>query len=115
MKIDVKECKNTTAIRNKIRVDMTAMLMEFLKEKFEDSDGDIVQVGTNEIAVCAAIAEDEDGFPHDICVIVKPEVKPHLDSVGAKGREVFAYDRFDAAESYQEELKYKAAKKKGKK
>ena len=115
MKFSVENCKNTTAMRNKIRTDMTNLLFEFLKSKFEDEEKDVVQVGTNEIAVCVAIAEDEDGFPHDVCVIVKPEVKPHLDSVGAKGREVFAYDRFDAADSYQEELKYKAAKKKGKK
>jgi hypothetical protein len=114
MKIDIKDCKNTTAIRDKIRKDMTALLIEFLKEKFEDEPEDVVQVGTNEIAVCVAIAEDADGFPHDVCVVVKPEVKPHLDSIGEK-REVFAYDRFAAAEEYEMELKAKAAKRKGKK
>ena len=53
---------------------MTNLLFEFLQSKFEDEEKDVVQVGTNEIAVCVAIAEDEDGFPHDVCVIVKPEV-----------------------------------------
>lgn len=115
MKFSVENCKNTTTMRNQIRSDMTSLLFDFLKSKFEDEEGDVLQVGTNEIAVCVALADDPDGFPCEVNMIVKAETKPHLDSVGTKGREVFAYDRFDAAESYQEELKYKAAKKKGKK
>lgn len=115
MKFDVSECKNTTAMRNKIRVDMTDVLKEFLEEKFEDTEGDVLQVGTNEIAVCVAIAEDADGFPCDVNMVVRAETKPHLNSVGAKGREVKAYDRFEEAEAYEDELKAKAAKKKGSK
>ena len=53
---------------------MTALLMEFLKEKFEDVEGDVLQVGTNEVAVAVAI-DDVDGFATDVCVVVKPEVK----------------------------------------
>ena len=80
MKIDIKDCKNTTAMRDKIRKNMTALLIEFLKEKFEDEPEDVVQVGTNEIAVCVAIAEDADGFPHDVCVVVKPEEVDDLEA-----------------------------------
>lgn len=111
MKIDITDCKNTTAIRNKIRTDMTELLMNFLISTFEDEPEDVVQVGTNEIAVCVAVAKDEDGFEHDVCCVVKPEVKPHLDSIGEK-RTVTAYDRFAEAEAYEEELKAKAMKKK---
>lgn len=114
MKLDISECKNTTAMRNKVRIDMTALFMDFLKEKFEDEEGDVLQVGTNEIAVCVAVAEDPDGFPCDVCCVVKAEVKPHLDSQGEK-RAVTAYDRFSEAEAYEDELKAKAAKRKGKK
>lgn len=115
MKFDVKECKNTTAMRNQIRSDMTNLLFEFLKSKFEDEEGDVLQVGTNEIAVCVAVATDKDGFSHDVNMVIKAEAKPHLDSVGAKGREVKAYDRFEEAEAYEDELKAKAAKRKGSK
>lgn len=114
MKFSVENCKNTTAMRNKIRSDMTSLLFEFLKSKFEDEEGDVLQVGTNEIAVCVAVAEDPDGFPCDVCCVVKAEVKPHLDSQGEK-RTVTAYDRFSEAEAYKDELKAKAAKRKGKK
>ena len=47
-------------------------------------------------------------------MIIKAETKPHLDSVGAKGREVKAYDRIAEAEAYEAELKAKAAKRKSK-
>ena len=40
MKIDISECKNLTAKKSKIRTEMTALLMEFLKEKFEVVKGD---------------------------------------------------------------------------
>lgn len=115
MKFSVENCKNTTAMRNKIRSDMTSLLFEFLKSKFEDEEGDVLQVGTNEIAVCVALADDPDGFPCEVNMIVKAETKPHLDSIGAKGREVKAYDRIAEAEAYEAELKAKAAKRKGSK
>ena len=114
MKFSVENCKNTTAMRNKIRTDMTNLLFEFLKSKCEDEEKDVVQVGTNEIAVCVALADDPDGFPCEVNMIIKAETKPHLDSVGAKGREVKAYDRIAEAEAYEAELKTKAAKRKGK-
>ena len=81
---------------------------------FEDEEKDVVQVGTNEIAVCVALADDPDGFPCEVNMIIKAETKPHLDSVGAKGREVKAYDRIAEAEAYEAELKAKAAKRKSK-
>ena len=113
MKLSVENCKNTTSMRNKIRSDMTSLLFEFLKSKFEDEENDVLQVGTNEIAVCVALTDDPDGFPCEVNMIIKAETKPHLDSVGTKGREVKAYDRIAEAEAYEAELKTKAAKRKG--
>ena len=54
MKIDISDCKNLTAKKAKIRTQMTELLIEFLKEKFEDVEGDVLQVGTNEVAVAVA-------------------------------------------------------------
>lgn len=112
MKFEIENCKNTTAKRNKVRTEMTELLLSFLKEKFEDEDNDVVQVGANEIAVCVAIDKDKDGFSYDMNMVVKAEVKPHLDSIGEKGRDVKAYDRLTKSEDYQRELKLKQIKKK---
>ena len=35
MKIDISDCKNLTAKKAKIRTQMTELLIEFLKEKFQ--------------------------------------------------------------------------------
>lgn len=113
MKIDVSDCKNLTAKKNKIREELTALLKEFLLEKFEDEEGDVLQIGTNEIAVAVGI-DKIDGFDTDVCVVVKPEVKSWIDSKGEK-REVKAFDRFEAAENYEIELKAKEEKKRNKK
>ena len=57
MKIDISDCKNLTAKKAKIRTQMTELLMEFLKEKFEDVEGDVLQVGTNERLTTSDISE----------------------------------------------------------
>lgn len=112
MKIDVADCKNLTAKKAKIRKEMTEILYEFLLEKFGDAEGDVLRIGTNEIAVAVGI-DKIDGFDTDVCVVVKPEVKSWIDSKGEK-REVKAFDRFEAAENYEIELKAKEEKKRKK-
>lgn len=113
MKIDISECKNLTAKKSKIRTEMTALLMEFLKEKFEDVEGDVLQVGTNEVAVAVAI-DDVDGFATDVCVVVKPEVKSWTKPAATARRQTEPYDRFDAAEAYAAECEVKKANRKSK-
>lgn len=106
MKIDISDCKNLTAKKAKIRTQMTELLIEFLKEKFEDVEGDVLQVGTNEVAVAVAI-DDVDGFATDVCVVVKPEVKSWTRPAATAKRQTEPYDRFDAAEAYEEECRVK--------
>lgn len=113
MKIDISECKNLTAKKSKIRTEMTALLMEFLKEKFEDVEGDVLQVGTNEVAVAVAI-DDVDGFATDVCVVVKPEVKSWTRPAATARRQTEPYDRFDVAEAYAAECEVKKANRKSK-
>ena len=62
---------------------------------------------------CNDIIDKIDGFDTDVCVVVKPEVKSWIDSKGEK-REVKAFDRFEAAENYEIELKAKEEKKRKK-
>ena len=114
MKIDISECKNLTAKKTKIRTEMTALLMEFLKEKFEDTEGDVLQVGTNEIAAAVALDTDSDGFTTDVCVVVKPEVKSWTRPAATAKRQTEPYDRFDAAEAYAAECKVKKINRKSK-
>jgi len=100
MRIDLTNCKNLTAKKAKIREEMVKILMPFLKEQFEEEEGDVLQVGTNEIA--AVVALDEiDGFPLDACVVVKAEVKSWNEPNPDAKRKVDPYDRFEAAENYQ--------------
>ena len=113
MKIDISDCKNLTAKKAKIRTQMTELLMEFLKEKFEDVEGDVLQVGTNEVAVAVAI-DDVDGFATDVCVVVKPEVKSWTRPAATARRQTEPYDRFDAAEAYAAECEVKKANRKSK-
>ena len=111
MKIDISDCKNLTAKKAKIRTQMTELLMEFLKEKFEDVEGDVLQVGTNEVAVAI---DDFDGFATDVCVVVKPEVKSWTRPAATARRQTEPYDRFDAAEAYAAECEVKKANRKSK-
>ena len=90
----------------------TTLFRDLVIEKFGDAEGDVLRIGTNEIAVAAGI-DKIDGFDTDVCVVVKPEVKSWIDSKGEK-REVKAFDRFEAAENYEIELKAKEEKKRKK-
>lgn len=113
MRIDLTECKNITAMKQKLRVDMTALFMEFLKEKFEEVEGDVLQIGTNKIAVACGVAPDEDGFPVDVCCVVTPEVKAWTQGKGTRGAKPF--DRFQEHEDWVMECQWKEAKRKTKK
>lgn len=114
MKIDLLECKNLTAKKRLIRKTITEMFMDFLKEKFEENKGDVLQVGTNEIAAAVAI-DNIDGFEHDVCVLVKAEVKSWTTPAEDAKRKIEPYDRFEAAKAYEKELELKKRKKDSKK
>lgn len=112
MRISVEDCKNITAIKSKVRVEMTALIEKFLKETFEEVEGDVLQIGTNKIAVACAEAPDEDGFMVDVCCVVTPEVKSWTHGKGVRGTEPF--DRFQENQDWLDEVKCKEAKRKKK-
>ena len=92
---------------------MTELLMEFLKEKLENGEGDVLQIGMNEVAVTDAM-DDVDGFETEVCVVVKPEVKSWTRPAATARRQTEPYDRFDAAEAYAAECEVKKANRKSK-
>lgn len=114
MKIDLSECKNLTAKKRLIRKTITKMFMDFLKENFEENEGDVLQVGTNEIAAAVAI-DNIDGFEHDACVVIKAEVKSWTAPAADAKRKIEPYDRFESAKAYEKELELKKRKKDSKK
>ena len=93
MRIDVSDCKTIPSKKDKIRTEFSKLLLQFLKENYEETEGDIVQIGRNEYAAVVAQTEDKDGFLSDICITIKPVVKAWTDSGPNAKRETEAFDR----------------------
>lgn len=108
--IDFSQCKNITAIKEKLRNDLTKEFKDFLIERY--SEDNVSQIGINEIAAAVGEVSDEDGFTQEVCAVVKVIAKPWTDSKGDR-RKTEAFDRFQAEEDYKMEIKAKAAKRKG--
>lgn len=108
--IDFSQCKNITAIKEKLRIDLTKEFKDFLIERYGEDN--VSQIGVNEIAAAVGEVSDEDGFTQEVCAVVKVIAKPWTDSKGDK-RKTEAFDRFQAEEDYLMEIKAKAAKRKG--
>lgn len=107
--IDLTNCKNISSIKNKIRIDLTKEIMDFLIEHYGVDN--VSQIGTNEIAAAVGEAKDENGFLQETCAVVKVIAKPFYCSQGEK-RETELFDRYQAAEDYQFKLKQKTVKEK---
>lgn len=114
------EGMNKTAIRNKVREDLTKEFLEFLIEKhgefLEDGASKRVgQTGSNEVGVVVGKAPDNDGFVKDVVALVKVSVPAWWYSVGEAGRQTNAYDFEEAVANWDytvEQKKIKAEKKK---
>lgn len=98
-----------SAIKNDLRSSMVAELKEFLKSKYET----VEMVGSNKIGVVAGVYTDEDGFAHDMAIVVQATVKNFYDKASEKenGRDVVAYDLYEEAETYKFEQESKESKK----
>ena len=107
--IDFSDCKNITAIKEKLRISLTEEFKNFLIEKYGEEN--VSQIGVNEIAAAVGEVKDSDGFYQEICAVVKVIAKPWTDSKGEK-RKTPSFDRFQAEEDYKLELKAKKTKKK---
>ena len=108
-------------VKAKVREQMMADFMEFLKAKYDAVEakdngngyyeGTIGQVGTNEIALVVGEWTDDDGYSHEVPVVIKATAKPFYDSIGTKGRITEPYNVADEVQAYEEEQKAKQASK----
>lgn len=110
--IDFSKCKNITAIKEKLRTDLTEEFKEFLIERYGKEN--VSQIGVNKIATAVGEVKDDDGFLQEVCAVVSISAKPWTNSKGSR-RHTEAFDRFQAEEDYQLELKAKMAKRKSNK
>lgn len=86
---DYTEAKNETAAKKQARDDLTALFLEFLKEKFgEDNVG---LVDKNTIGFIFGNVNDNDGCPCDMVATIKPVIKNYQDHYGDK-KTTLAYD-----------------------
>ena len=109
------EGMNKTAIRNKVRAQLTADFVEFLKEKYgefvDEGVPRVRQTASNEVGVIVGVAPDNDGFPQDVVALVKTSGPSWWESVGQKGKVTTAYDFNEAADNWAFEVERKAKKK----
>lgn len=100
MVFNYTEAKNETAAKKQARLDLTALFLEFLKEKFgEDKVG---FVDKNTIGFVFGEVNDNDGCPCDFVATIKPTIKNYQDHCGEK-RSTEAYDFYQAIEDYKME------------
>lgn len=104
-RIEISNLNSISAIEKEIRTDLTKMFLDFLKEKFEVEDTDVLQVGTNAIAAVVAETTVPDKFLKEICILVQPQIKTWYEETGKRKAPVF--DRFEQREIYEEQLKKK--------
>lgn len=109
MNIDFSECKGTTAIQNKLRSELTAKFLDFLKAEYGNEN--VFQIAVNEVGAVVGEAKDEDGWSYDVCAVVRTIAKPIFYGKGEK-RETKPFDIRKAAEDYQMEVEIKKNKKK---
>jgi hypothetical protein len=81
-RFDYSKAKNETAARNQARADLTALFLEFVKEKFGEEDSGLVDKDT--IAFVFGDAVDKDGYPCDMAATLKIIVKNYQDHCGTK-------------------------------
>lgn len=95
---DFSKAKTPTAVKNIVRSEAFAIMLEMFAERFGEDRVSIV--GNSTIAVGVTDIKDKDGFMQEICIEVKPVVKDYEDRTTAT-KKISAYDRLDEAEAYQ--------------
>ena len=108
MLFDYTGAKNETAAKKQARADLSALLFDFLKEKFGE-DGQVAYIGKSEIGFVFGTVIDKDGFTVDMVATVKPVIKNYQAHAGEK-RPSEAFDFDQAAQDFAEEQE---SKKKG--
>jgi hypothetical protein len=111
--IDFTEEKKVSVIKEQARQSVLNDIWEFLTQRYEK----VGRVGSNQVAVVAGVAKDDDGFENDVVVVFDATTKPWYDrKVNDKGiplsRPVVRYDFADEVEAYEKDKGTKKAPKK---
>lgn len=102
------EFKSATAVKAQARIDVMAVITNALRTAYGEDN--VAKVGSNEYGVVVGQVLDNDGFPADVTVTVKPTVKEWENRKTDKR----VYEQFilaDAADAYAIEVKEKEEKK----
>lgn len=110
MRIDISDCSGIRSIKKKIHDELCPMIEEFLKTNFEEEEGDVLQIGTDNFAAVVAEGVDKDGFSTDICITLTPVIKTWTQVGESVKRVVEPYDRFEEHYEYLESQKQKKKK-----
>lgn len=105
--IDMTQETKVSVIKAKAREVLVEAFMEFLEERAEKFG----KVASDKIAVAVGVANDLDGFPNDIPVVVDFSAKSWYDKEDLK-RPVVRYDIDDEIKAYEDEVAAKKAPKK---
>ena len=95
---DYTNSKNETAAKKQAREDLTALLLEFLQQKFGEENVGLVDKNT--IGFVFGKVNDNDGCPCDMVATVKPIIKNYQDHYGDK-KTTLAYDLFEEMEIFK--------------
>ena len=103
--LDMTSYEKKSEVQNKAQEVFLEALNEFLSERFER----VEKVGNSTLAITIGVANDDDGFAHDVCMEIKGTVKHWYDSY-RKEKEIPAYDIDEAAELYKMDISSKKKK-----
>jgi hypothetical protein len=111
--IDFTNEKKVSVIKEQARQAVLNDIWEFLTQRYEK----VGRVGSNQVAVVAGVAKDDDGFENDVVVVFDATTKPWYDrEVNDKGiklsRPVVRYIFDEEIEKYNLDNKAKKAPKK---
>lgn len=111
--IDFTEEKKVSVIKEQARQSVLNDIWEFLTQRYEK----VGRVGSNQVAVVAGVAKDDDGYENDVVVVFDATTKPWYDrTVNDKGvelsRPVVRYDFDEEVEAYNKDKGAKKAPKK---
>ena len=93
------ECKNTSAVKAKVREIAFADLYEFACEKYGTDNVSIVD--NNELAVCVGVKTLTDGTEGEVVYTIKPIAKDFDVRVTESGKHFLPYERLSEADAYQ--------------
>ena len=97
--LDLTKVAKKSEVKEIVQEEFFNALMDFLKERYTDAR----QVGNADAAFVIGEALDDDGFVHDICLVVHGTIKPWYDSVrksGATTIEIPSYSLEDAEQEF---------------